>query len=106
MKHIIYREDAEERLNARYKALCDDNKKAAAGQVRMCIEDLEEVPVVSTETAEPVRLARKKISVEPFLLGGKVGRDVYRCSACGSRVDRQDRFCRGCGCMLTREETS
>lgn len=44
--------------------------------------------------------AERVCQVEPWFERGLTGRDVWRCGACGNRVDRGDAYCRTCGKKL------
>ena len=68
--------------------------KKSAGIVERCIDRLFEVECV--ETGAPLT-AERVCRTEAFFPRGVIGREVWYCGNCGIRIEKKDRFCRGCG---------
>jgi len=58
----------------------------------------DSLPLEDRETADRI------VVMEPFLRGGRVGTEVYKCGVCRTQVYGRDRFCRGCGRELVKTD--
>jgi len=71
--------------------------KDLAASVRQMLEDIPVMPdaLAAGTPAERVR------DLMPMVPHGQILMEVWRCGACGQRVEKKDRFCRRCGARLT-----
>lgn len=89
------------RIAGQYRELGKNARAEAAEECETAVRRLiveEQIHREEEETAERV------CQVEPWFERGLTGRDVWRCGACGNRVDRGDAYCRKCGKKLVAKK--
>ena len=89
-----------ERLQAIRETYVEEHKMAVAGGISECIRAVETAKPAEPEIRIITPEAPRTVSVEPFLEGGKIGRDAYRCGHCREVVGKHDNFCAACGRKL------
>ena len=89
-----------ERLQTIKEMYVEEHKLAVAGGVTDCIHAVKTANPVEPQLKIITPEAQRTVSVEPFLEGGKIGRDVYRCGHCREVVGKHDNFCAACGRKL------
>ena len=86
-------------LTSMVRALPAASGAAALQPIRRDSEPQHDsLPLEDRETADRI------VVMEPFLRGGKVGTEVYKCGVCRTQVYGRDRFCRGCGRELVKTD--
>ena len=78
----------------------EEHKLAVASGVNECIRAVEAAKPVEPPPKIVTPEAQRTVSVEPYFVGGMIGRDVYRCGHCREVVGTHDVFCKSCGRKL------
>lgn len=89
------------RIAGQYREMGKTARAEAAEECETAVRRLiaeEQIHREEEATAERV------CQVEPWFERGLTGRDVWRCGACGNRVDRTDAYCRNCGKKLVAKK--
>ena len=102
MEHYVSKNDVLNYLQLIKDAYMEENKRAASAVVQECMDAVEKAKT-KTISYKPEE-SRKETFLEPFFEGGLIGRDVYRCGRCSTRVDKHDAFCKSCGRKLVDPE--
>ena len=86
-------------LTSMVRALPPATGAAALQPIRRDNEPTQDnLPLETRDTADRI------VVMEPFLRGGRVGTEVYKCGVCRTQVYGRDRFCRGCGRELVKTD--
>ena len=98
---LIQKEQALERLELIKEECMAANKRVCAGTAQDAINSISSMKEIDpSDNKAMVETAEIIVCLEPFFPGGQIGRDVYRCGKCSTRVDKHDRFCNYCGRKL------
>lgn len=103
MQYIVY-EDARKALRLIASNYIEKHRVTYSTVALECAKAIEKMPRQDTVEVPTEATCERTCSVEPFLLRGSVGRDVYRCSRCSQVVGRKDRYCKFCGRRLVDRE--